>query len=126
MRLIVLLLIVASAAGFAVQPMAAARRSVAVAAPSAVSQSVFMVRAHGNVAPFAGAHETVLCCALTPVDHCCATLCLAAQGRGDKRTKKGKMKGGKKGSFGKTRPSKAPLKLRQLKPASYLALNQQQ
>lgn len=50
---------------------------------------------------------------------CPATLApFAAQGRGDKRTKKGKIKAC---SHGKTRPSKAPLKLRQLKSASFVA-----
>ncbi|KAJ1631605.1 hypothetical protein T492DRAFT_994420 [Pavlovales sp. CCMP2436] len=40
-------------------------------------------------------------------------------GRGDKRTKKGKVKAG---SYGNTRPHKAPLKYRLVKPASYVAL----
>jgi len=43
-----------------------------------------------------------------------------AQGRGDRRTKKGKIKAG---SYGNKRPAKAPLKFRQVKSASYVALN---
>jgi len=42
-------------------------------------------------------------------------------GRGDKRTKKGKIF---KGSFGKTRPKQPPAKIRLAKPASFEALKE--
>lgn len=45
-------------------------------------------------------------------------LLLLAQGRGDKRSRKGKAKAG---SFGKSRPQRTPEKIRFNKPASWLA-----
>mmetsp|Transcript_20335 Transcript_20335/g.52495 ORF Transcript_20335/g.52495 Transcript_20335/m.52495 type:complete len:86 (+) Transcript_20335:51-308(+) len=51
---------------------------------------------------------------------CTRTTSSVVMGRGDKRTKKGKIK---RGSFGNTRPHRAPEKIRLKKPASWAALN---